>query len=449
MLRMLLCCALILSIVSSCTKFLDQRSDDSLRELADLSDYQALLDNFNGMNETNSANIAENSADHFFVTESVFNAFSEQERGFYRWNPVHYQWPNDWSVYYQIVGRANTALEGLNHIERTDKNAEVWDRIKGSALFYRSFAFLNLAWTYAKVYDEKTYEADMGIPLRTSTNFNLIVDRASVKDTYEKIVNDLTSAIGLLPNHSLHVFRPSNQALYALLARTYLSMGKYEQALHYTEQALTIGEVLLDFKSDLTAIQTNSPFPKHNKEIFFYFETGLLGGLRSATAHVDTMLYNSYVAEDLRKVAFFLPSGTYHRFKTNYSAKSARTFTGLATNELYLIQSECLARLNRDEEAAHVLTQLLSHRYIAGVDIQIPSGGDELLDRILLERRKELLNRGVRWSDIKRLNKEKRNIVLQRKVGNTVYELSPNDNRYALPLPVDIIENSNMKQNPK
>jgi hypothetical protein len=51
--------------------------------------------------------------------------------------------------------------------------------------------------------------------------------------------------------------------------------------------------------------------------------------------------------------------------------------------------------------------------------------------------------------DIKRLNKEGRNIIVKRKIGSDRIELLPNDNRYAWPIPPDIIELSGMKQNPR
>jgi starch-binding outer membrane protein, SusD/RagB family len=63
------------------------------------------------------------------------------------------------------------------------------------------------------------------------------------------------------------------------------------------------------------------------------------------------------------------------------------------------------------------------------------------------ERRKELTMRGLRWIDIKRLNKEGAGIVLKRLIGDKTYTLQPNDPRYALPLPADIILNTGMQQN--
>ena len=68
---------------------------------------------------------------------------------------------------------------------------------------------------------------------------------------------------------------------------------------------------------------------------------------------------------------------------------------------------------------------------------------------ILLERRKELLMRGLRWMDLKRLNMEGAAITLTRTVNGQVYTLPPNDLRYALPIPEDVIAISGMQQNPR
>ncbi len=49
--------------------------------------------------------------------------------------------------------------------------------------------------------------------------------------------------------------------------------------------------------------------------------------------------------------------------------------------------------------------------------------------------------------DIKRLNKEGKNISLKRKVNNVEHILLPNASYYALPLPSDIINSSGIEQN--
>jgi len=115
---------------------------------------------------------------------------------------------------------------------------------------------------------------------------------------------------------------------------------------------------------------------------------------------------------------------------------------------MYLTRAECHARANRITEAMNDLNTLLEMRWATGTFIPFAASAQgEALALILVERRKELLMRNLRWIDIKRLNKEGAGIVLKRMVNNQEYTLEPNDDRYALPLPYRIIDITGMPQN--
>jgi len=73
----------------------------------------------------------------------------------------------------------------------------------------------------------------------------------------------------------------------------------------------------------------------------------------------------------------------------------------------------------------------------------------EALDTILVERRKELAFRGLRWSDLRRLNKEGWGIMLNRNLNGVPYTLPPNSELYTLPIPPDVIQLSGIMQNPR
>jgi hypothetical protein len=95
---------------------------------------------------------------------------------------------------------------------------------------------------------------------------------------------------------------------------------------------------------------------------------------------------------------------------------------------------------------------LLSHRWRPGTFTGYTiSNASEALDTILVERRKELAFRGIRWSDLRRLNKEVgRAITLTRNIGGNVYTLPPTDSLlYTLPIPPDVINDTQMQQNPR
>jgi hypothetical protein len=67
---------------------------------------------------------------------------------------------------------------------------------------------------------------------------------------------------------------------------------------------------------------------------------------------------------------------------------------------------------------------------------------------ILQERRKELLFRGTRWTDLKRLNQDpKYAITLSRQLNGQVYQL-PAGETFVAWIPQRTIDMSGMKQNP-
>ncbi|MEN5380806.1 RagB/SusD family nutrient uptake outer membrane protein, partial [Sphingobacterium kitahiroshimense] len=71
-----------------------------------------------------------------------------------------------------------------------------------------------------------------------------------------------------------------------------------------------------------------------------------------------------------------------------------------------------------------------------------------ILQKILMERRKELVFRGIRWSDLKRLNTEgKFPTTLKRVIDGQEYELEPGSLKYALLIPQDVIELGKLEQN--
>ena len=124
--------------------------------------------------------------------------------------------------------------------------------------------------------------------------------------------------------------------------------------------------------------------------------------------------------------------------------------TCLATDEIYLNLAESYARRNDVSKAMETLNELLKTRWKTGTYIPITANSQsEALNIILKERRKELLFRGLRWSDLKRYNRDGAGISLERTVNATTYILPPNDLRYAIAIPEDIIKMTGMPQNPR
>ena len=122
----------------------------------------------------------------------------------------------------------------------------------------------------------------------------------------------------------------------------------------------------------------------------------------------------------------------------------------MAIDELYLIAAECYARVGNSSDAMRKLDTLLVNRYKTGTyQNRNASTQAEALEIIALERQKELLLRDTRWPDIKRYNRDGANIVLSRTVNGEMFTLPPNDPRYAIAIPEDIIKQTGMPKNPR
>ena len=84
----------------------------------------------------------------------------------------------------------------------------------------------------------------------------------------------------------------------------------------------------------------------------------------------------------------------------------------------------------------------------AGSTVRIPVRPPVALAKVLTERRKELLMRGLRWTDLRRLNRDSRfAVTLSRTVQGQEYLLPPGDPRYTLLIPNEVIVNSGIAQN--
>src|SRR5690606_2641790 len=204
----------------------------------------------------------------YYLDRNASNALPEEGRRMYVWEKDYF-FPNafnDWSFIYQRVYAANSVLANVQKIDRTAENASLWDDVAGQALFIRGRAFLEAVGVWGLVYDEESV-SDLGIPLRLDADINVKSTRASVVESYEQVLADLHEASELLPLTAVHVMRPSKPAAWALLARTYLYMRKYDLALEYADSCLAIRNQLINY-NDLDGTSAY-PIPLFNDEVIY------------------------------------------------------------------------------------------------------------------------------------------------------------------------------------
>lgn len=435
-------------LVSSCfSSWLDIKPDKKMVLPAALKDVEALLDNTQILN-VDMPNLGEVSADDYFMYDDTWQSLSKPEyRNAYIWAESLYEGRTcgSWNNAYQAVFYTNLALESLDRLPDGQSTAGL--ELRGAAHFFRAWAYFQLAQLFCDPYDGSDAGRKAGLPLRLESDIGIPSVRSSIRETYDLIQNDLARARELLPETQSIATRPSRAAAYGLSAIFYLQKGDYTRALQNAEECLSLYNELLDYNAVGKA--QNYSFKLLNKEVIFHSSLLLSPSHAQNALNVDPELYSRFDDNDLRKDFFFRLNGRNRAFIGSYNGNNT-LFNGIATDEIMLIRAECLARSGKPEEAMTQLNHLLVHRYKDGTYREQDLSGKDLLDRILLEKRKQLVFRGRRWWELRRLNKDPEYAkVLRRQLSGETYELNSNSRRYTLPFPDDVIRLSEMEQNPR
>ncbi|PUV24576.1 RagB/SusD family nutrient uptake outer membrane protein [Sphingobacterium athyrii] len=438
------CCTL-----TACQNFLDEKPDIKLVVPRSLNDAELLLNDYSTMN-TNYPQYGELGSDDYFLTGDLWESASDiDERNTYIWADLPYEDATQWRGPYKAVNNANQVLEvlaGLNASDDPGRYARLW----GEAHFFRAFAFHQLAGTFCSAYQNSTAGSEYGIPLRLTPGIDRQSLRGTLEDTYRQIILGYQAAVSNLPVENPYLGKPALRSAYAGLSRAYLDMGEFEKAYLYADSCLKIYPDLIDFNSLSNSV--GLPFARFNKEVLFPAVSKSTGLMNADRSYVDSVLYKLYEADDLRKTLFFEASSelrdAYH-FKGSFDNSSNNLFVGLSTSEIYLVKAESAARLRKIDVALSTMNSLLKSRWKTGRFVNwTERDPDKLLTMIILERRKELVYRGRRWSDLKRLNLDPRfAVVLTRKLGDQFYTLDPNSTKYAYRLSEMVVTLGEIPQN--
>lgn len=125
-----------------------------------------------------------------------------------------------WRALYKIVSEANTVISRIPASEMSDADKTLFE---ARGRFFRAFAYRSLAYIWG------------GVPLVTEEVTEPKVDyvRASRKDVYAQVIEDLTFAVANLPGITTVKLdgEISNLAAQHLLAEVYLADGQFQNAI--------------------------------------------------------------------------------------------------------------------------------------------------------------------------------------------------------------------------
>ena len=350
-----------------------------------------------------------------------------------------------WFASYNRIYYYNTVIDNIMGAEGTNEQQK--RSIQAEAMISRALEYLYLVNGYAKHYDMRTAETDPGVPLILDEDIakkNLV--RASVKDVYAQILSDLQNALPNLPVQAKgNAFRASKAAGYGVLAKTYLYMGNYAEALKAANEVLQINNSLLDLKKyavvkpQSSIGRTNVPQDIENPENIYIKFAPYVYGLSSKVFGSDELI-SLFSENDMRLQVYFTKNFRNIPTDKYVWAPYLRANLAVSTPEIYLIAAECEARVGDVGRAMALVNKLRDNR-IKNNTALTATDKDDALKKVLEERRRELAMSGmVRYIDLKRLNQEVRFAKsVTHLTGDGTFRLEPNSPLYVLPIPAKVM----------
>lgn len=451
-------------LITSCDNYLDV-TPKGLVIPREIKDYDLLLNGDRNMNTTSDEYALFLTADDWHATEGDLGDLTNPNNELvklFKWSSdlyldesiEPYSWKSSYNnifTYNLIINEIDEAILGGKYIA-ADKQ-----RIKAEAKVGRAYEYWLLVNTFAEQYQESTANTELGVPLVTKADASAKTpQRATVQEVYDFIIKETEESVFFLPDIRENSVRFSKGAGYAFLARFYLSMSNYKEALFNANNAIQEkGEI-----SDYTAVDNISEL--YGAEQYIYrmyqytrgFGSGQLSDeLSELYQDKDTRLsklLNNCNWEYSPENGWEYICGSNYRNAFNFNINHS-----VSVPEMYLIRAECNARLGNISEALSDVNYLRSKRIPAEDFVEKTpldfSTEKEVLSFILNERRREMVMTGMRLFDLKRLNLEadfaKSTTHI---IGDDTYILEPGAINFVLPIPAQVINfNPEMVQNPR
>lgn len=336
-----------------------------------------------------------------------------------------------WQSPYVVIGRANriiAAAEGGKLSDAVEAKAKI-EQYAAESKVLRALAHFDLVRIYGKPYTEDQ-GASLGVPLVTGVlESNAKPARSTVAEVYTQVVKDLTEAIS--SNALATETKPGYVSVWgakAILSRVYLNMGDYANALSVAEDIIkNSGAALWTRDQYLKAWDASTP-----NESEFLFRLNVagsddnndlngIGNLQQRDGYKEMVATKKFVdmltsdPKDVRN-DMFLPAkaekevavyGTNKVFlnKLRGQGGDLRNVTIvpiIRLSEVYLTAAECAFRNNDKTKAVEYLNDLVKNR--TTTKASLATVDNITLERILIERRKELIGEGQRYFDALRNN---------------------------------------------
>lgn len=359
--------------------------------------------------------------------------------------------PNDsmskdfYTVFYTCLARLNSVLSVAGNIEGSEA-------LQGELYALRALYHFDLARLFAQL-PTTTDMSGLGIVLSTEVYpTTYIGTRATLQQTYDQILSDLNTALGLLSKDQ-QTGRINYWAALGIRARAYLYLGQNENALADCKEIIANSPYRLYTRDEYPTVWLQEGSVESMFEILttqnYNAQRNSIGYFTHASGYGECAATEAFVEElakhpdDIRTTLFAeeTDNGYNGVYPQKYNGRDGQIYVNnpkiIRLSEVYLIAAEAALKSGDATAAAGYINDLRQNRIENYTDVTSVT-----IDDILLERRLELYAEGHAAFDAWRNG---------RSVNNTfVGEVPSGDNRTVCAIPISEINvaHGELQQNP-
>lgn len=317
-----------------------------------------------------------------------------------------------WTFHYRLINNANSII---TYVDQCDGDALQKQYIKGQALAMRGWAYFDLARLFQQTY---VIAKDMpGVPIYTepTTDETEGQPRGTLQQTYDQVLADLTQAEKLLEGFDRgdKINNYDQSVVQGVLAQVYQVMNDWPKAEEYAKKLLvqypltTNEEYLAGFNdhsisSWIWGMKQTEEQNMGDYSPFALWANDTRPCYTFRGWFIPTDFVTLFGKEDIRASQFeFWWDQIFvtYKFRDNEECRGSIVF--MRSDEMLLNAAEACARQGKEAEAKELLWQLQDMRKAERSN----ETGMDLIEAILLERRKELYGEGLASFDMVRNQK--------------------------------------------
>ncbi len=457
------------ALFSSCNDFLDILPKGE-KIPTTLADFDAFIRNES--NHLNDATQAINLLNDVYMKPSSLTSVTL--------NSINYNWQENEDrieqnnfdealYYYSYSAIANWNLIISSVPDATECTQAERDELIAQAKVLRAMNYFYLTNYYAEAYNSTTAATKLSVPQILSMDMGAPSTQITIEKMYGFILQDLTEALPALPEEGTTVLHPTLGTAYAMLARVYLTMGDYTNALTYAEEALKQNDELYDWRTyyeqnkeqiekpddwstSYPAIGLNNP-----ENYIFRYGTNTQknfgqSGVNGALTITRAALFEEGDARFASKwkAKYEAPDDIFYGIRNDKFNGG-----GISTPEMYYIKAECFARKGGQDnidEAMNVLNAVRVTRIFADKYAPLSAATTEqAVKYIISEKANEYVQTAIPFWDMRRLNQDALYArTLTKEFNESTLTLSPTSHLWIMPFPLGATSNpgnGTIKQN--